>query len=129
VCFGIVVGFITYRTLVFKEGASIGDISAVVGAVGGGVVAVWSDKGGGDSFAWYSIGLLGGVTLYYIHTSLRGGEELKRKLSGSPHGSGLRTPEPAGRNTARGGPKLGGAPHGSGFRTPEPDGEEPEAPL
>jgi hypothetical protein len=128
VCFGIVVGFITYRTLVFKEGASISDISAVVGAVGGGVVTVWSDQGGGDSFAWYAIGLLGGVTLYYIHTSLRGSEELKRKLSGSPHGSGLTAPKPGGRDTVRAAPKLGGASHGSGLRAPEPDPGEAERP-
>jgi hypothetical protein len=128
VCFGIVVGFITYRTLVFKEGASIGDISAVVGAVGGGVVTVWSDQGGGDSFAWYSIGLLGGVVLYYIHTSLRGSEEIKGKLSGSPHGSGLPGPRPGGRDAVRETRKLAGPPHGSGLRAPESHPKEPRAP-
>jgi hypothetical protein len=117
------VGFITYRTLVFKEGASISDISAVVGAVGGGVVTVWFDQAGGDSFAWYSIGLLGGLVIYYIHTTLRGSDELKRKLSGSPHGSGIRAPN-LGENSETKIAKLAGAPHGSGLRSPEPNPEE-----
>lgn len=123
VCFGIVVGFITYRTLVFKEGASIGDISAVVGAVGGGVVTVWSDQGGSDSFAWYSIGLLVGVVLYYLHTSLRGTPEAKGKLGGAHGGDGLPVPEdehgPAGRHSHR-----GGALHATGL--PDPDAAESE---
>lgn len=124
VCFGIVVGFITYRTLVFKEGASIGDISAVVGAVGGGVVTVWSDQGGSDSFAWYSIGLLVGVVLYYLHTSLRGTPEAKGKLSGAFFGTGMPAPEdehgPAGRHSHR-----GATPHGTGL--PVPDAAESES--
>src|SRR4051794_15208547 len=91
VCFGLVVGFITYRTLVFKDGASISDISAVIAAVGGGAVAVWFDRAEGDSFAWYSIGLLGGLVLYYLHTSLRGSPEIKAKLSGGQRISQHRT--------------------------------------
>jgi hypothetical protein len=126
VCFGIVVGFITYRTLVFKEGASIGDISAVVGAVGGGVVAVWSDQGGSDSFAWYSIGLLAGVLLYYLHTSLRGTEEHKRKLGGTPSGTGLPAPEDEHGPARRQRSDRGGAPHVTGL--PDPDAEESEIP-
>ena len=119
VCFGIVVGFITYRTLVFKEGASIGDISAVVGAVGGGVVTVWSDQGGSDSFAWYSIGLLGGVLLYYLHTSLRGTAEHKEKLSGTPGGTGLPAPGDEDGSAGRQRSHRADAPHGTGL--PDPD--------
>lgn len=66
VCFGVVIGYIAYRTLVRKDTAAITDLSAVVGAVGGGVVTVWFDQAAGDSFAWYSIGLLVGMVLYYI---------------------------------------------------------------
>lgn len=127
VCFGIVVGFITYRTLIFKEGASIGDISAVIGAVGGGVVTVWSDQGGSNSFAWYSIGLLIGFGLYYAHTSWRGGVEQIRKLAGADRGTGLpklpglgQKSQPAGGRQSR----LGDAPHGTGL--PELDPEQPE---
>ena len=66
VCFGIVIGYITYRTLVRKGSAVITDIAGVIAAVGGGTVTVWFDQSGGDSFAYYSIGLLGGMILYYL---------------------------------------------------------------
>lgn len=125
VCFGIVVGFITYRTLVFKEGASIGDISAVVGAVGGGVVTVWSDQGGSNSFAWYSIGLLVGVVLYYIHTSVRGDAEQKAKLRGTPYGPGLPAPGDEHGPARRQRSHRGGAPYATGL--PDPDAEERES--
>ena len=39
-CFGIVVGYVTYRTLVRKSDAAISDLAAVIAAIGGGVVAV-----------------------------------------------------------------------------------------
>lgn len=74
VCFGIVIGFIAYRTLVRKDSAAITDISAVVGAVGGGAVAVWFDRAEGDSFAWYSIGLLGGMVVYFIQYRILNGK-------------------------------------------------------
>lgn len=66
VCFGLVIGFVAYRTLVRTDTASVTDISAVVAAVGGGAVTVWFDRDQGDSFAWYSIGLLIGFVLYYV---------------------------------------------------------------
>lgn len=66
VCFGIVIGYITYRTLVRKGAAVITDIAGVIAAVGGGTVTVWFDQSGGDSFAYYSMGLLGGMILYYL---------------------------------------------------------------
>lgn len=61
VCFGIVVGYITYRTLVRKTDAAISDIAAVVAAIGGGVVVERFDSArGSDTFGWYSMGLLAG---------------------------------------------------------------------
>jgi hypothetical protein len=66
VCFGIVVGSITYRTLVRKGTAVITDIAGVIAAIGGGTVTVWFDQSGGDSFAYYSMGLLAGMVLYYV---------------------------------------------------------------
>jgi hypothetical protein len=65
-CFGIVIGYITYRTLVRKGAAVITDIAGVIAAIGGGTVTVWFDQSGGDSFAYYSMGLLGGMILYYL---------------------------------------------------------------
>ncbi|MDI9978806.1 hypothetical protein [Rhodococcus sp. IEGM 1307] len=89
ICFGLVVGFVTYRTLVFKEGASVSDIAAVVAALGGGVVTVWFDRAEGDSFAWYSIGLLAGMVVYYLHTTFRGTNDQKRKLKATQQDDGL----------------------------------------
>ena len=66
VCFGVAIGYITYRTLVRKSDAAISDIAAVVAAVGGGVVAErFSDKGT-DTFGWYSIGLLVGMAAFLV---------------------------------------------------------------
>ena len=63
VCFGIVIGYITYRTLARSEKASVSDIAAVVAAVGGGTVTTLFDRNGSDSFGWYSMGLLVGMAL------------------------------------------------------------------
>ena len=64
-CFGLVVGWITYRTLRRREGnPAISDIATVIGAVGGGtVVVLFKDA---TLFAWYSIGLAVGFFLYFI---------------------------------------------------------------
>jgi uncharacterized membrane protein YeaQ/YmgE (transglycosylase-associated protein family) len=65
-CFGVVVGYIAYRTLARKEeGAAVSDLAAVIAAVGGGVVTNLFDSGT-DTFAYYSIGLLAGMILYLL---------------------------------------------------------------
>ena len=66
VCFGVVIGYITYRTLVRKEKAAISDIAAVVAAVGGGVVSKWSASKTSDAFGWYGIGLLIGMAVFLV---------------------------------------------------------------
>jgi hypothetical protein len=66
VCFGIVIGYVTYRTLVRKANAAISDIAAVVSALGGGVVATQFGGKNGDSFGWYSIGLLVGFAIFLL---------------------------------------------------------------
>jgi len=65
-CFGIVVGYVTYRTLArATTGAAISDIAAVIGAVGGAAVtALYNPEG--DSFGWYSIGLATGMATYLV---------------------------------------------------------------
>lgn len=65
-CFGVVIGYITYRTLARTETSSVSDIAAVVAAVGGGVVTTLFDPSEGDLFAWYSIGLLLGMAVFLI---------------------------------------------------------------
>lgn len=62
--FGLVIGWITYRTLRRKEGsAALSDISTVIGAVGGAAVTkLFPDA----VFGWYCIGLGIGFFLYLI---------------------------------------------------------------
>lgn len=64
-CFGLVVGWITYRTLRRKEGAAaLSDLATVIGAVGGAAVtALFDDQ---DLFGAYSIGLAVGFFSYFV---------------------------------------------------------------
>ena len=64
VCFGVMLGYITYRTLIrTTEHAAIGDLASVVGAVGGAAVTtLFGTKT--DLFGWYAIGLIGGFAVY-----------------------------------------------------------------
>lgn len=64
--FGIVVGAITYRTLVRTvDKTAVGDLTSVLAAIGGGVV---TSLYGADanSFAWYAIGLAIGIVSYFL---------------------------------------------------------------
>jgi hypothetical protein len=64
-CFGLVIGWITYRTLRRKDGpAGLSDIATVFGAVGG--AAVTALFKGETMFGWYSIGLAAGFFLYFL---------------------------------------------------------------
>lgn len=64
-CFGLVVGWVTYRTLARRaEGVSLSDIATVIGAVGGAaVVTIFNDK---SLFGFYSVGLAIGFFTYLI---------------------------------------------------------------
>ena len=64
-CFGLVVGWITYRTLRRKEGAAaLSDLATVIGAVGGAAVtALFDDK---RLFGAYAIGLAIGFFAYFV---------------------------------------------------------------
>ncbi len=64
--FGLVVGFITYRTLVrTADKAAVTDLVAVVGVLGGGVVTTLYHPAG-EPFAWYAIGLALGMTGFFL---------------------------------------------------------------
>ncbi len=64
-CFGLVVGWVTYRTLRRTgETVALSNIATVIGAVGGGAVTALFDTP--MLFAWYSIGLAIGFFLYLI---------------------------------------------------------------
>jgi uncharacterized membrane protein YeaQ/YmgE (transglycosylase-associated protein family) len=64
-CFGVVIGWVTYRTLRRrKEVVALSDIAGVIGSVGGGwVTARFSTP---DAFAFYCIGLFVGFFAYLL---------------------------------------------------------------
>jgi hypothetical protein len=64
-CFGVVVGWVTYRTLRRSgETVALSNIATVIGAVGG--AAVTARFSTTELFAWYSIGLALGFFGYLI---------------------------------------------------------------
>lgn len=71
-CFGIVVGWVTYRTLRRQgETVALSNIASVIGAVGGAAVtSLFASK---ELFGWYCIGLFAGFFLYMIlgHTAFK----------------------------------------------------------
>ena len=75
VLFGVVVGWITYRTLVRRtDGVALSDIATVIGAVGGGAVVVHFNNP--HLFGLYSIGLAAGFFAYLLlFYALNGGQK------------------------------------------------------
>jgi uncharacterized membrane protein YeaQ/YmgE (transglycosylase-associated protein family) len=69
-CFGLVIGWVTYRTLRRKaEGVALGDIASVLGAIGGAtIVALFKNA----AFNSYCIGLAVGFFAYFITGALIG---------------------------------------------------------
>jgi hypothetical protein len=81
VCFGLVVGWVTYRTLVRRtDGVALSDIATVIGAIGGAaVVALFNDK---QQFGLYSIGLAVGFFGYLaVYGKLSGREKTRTVMS------------------------------------------------
>lgn len=81
VCFGLVVGWVTYRTLARRtDGVALSDIATVIGAIGGAaVVALFNDK---QQFGLYSIGLAVGFFGYLaVYGLLSGREETTKVMS------------------------------------------------
>jgi hypothetical protein len=63
-CFGVVIGWITYRTLRRQgETVAVSNIASVIGAIGGAAVTNLFLK---EAFSWYCIGLTIGFFLYLI---------------------------------------------------------------
>lgn len=84
VCFGLLVGYITYRTLArTADKTSISDLAAVIGAVGGGAVATIV-KPQTDNFGWYAIGLLAGFIAYGVLFAAVNGKAEFAKVMGLP---------------------------------------------
>jgi hypothetical protein len=62
-CFGIVMGWVTYRTLRRTQPSGLTDIATVIGAVAGAAItAIW--KPGTSAFGAYCVGLLLGFFGY-----------------------------------------------------------------
>jgi hypothetical protein len=93
-CFGIAVGYITYRALVRTAvNASIAVLAAAVGAIGGAAVTGLFAPGA-SLFAWYSIGLLAGMSVFFvIFGRLNGLDHLATVLS-------VKTEVPSGGDSA-----------------------------
>jgi uncharacterized membrane protein YeaQ/YmgE (transglycosylase-associated protein family) len=81
VLFGVVIGWITYRTLVRRAGAvDLSDIATVIGAVGGGaVLAIFDDD---HLFGLYAIGLAVGFFSYLALFFAFNGREATSRVMG-----------------------------------------------
>ncbi|MEU5259962.1 hypothetical protein [Amycolatopsis sp. NPDC021455] len=81
--FGLVVGFITYRTLVrTTPNAAITDLAAVISAIGGGAVTSLYNPTSA-AFAWYAIGLAVGMgTFFFAYWKLNGKAALAKVMNG-----------------------------------------------
>lgn len=64
ICFGLVIGWVTYRTLRRNQGTGLSDIATVIGAVGGAAITALFKAG--EIFGGYCIGLAGGFFLYFL---------------------------------------------------------------
>lgn len=75
--FGVVIGWVTYRTLRrSKQEVGLSDIATVIGAVGGAAVTKLYDSV--ELFGWYSVGLAVGFFGYFVVALVLEG----RKVSG-----------------------------------------------
>jgi hypothetical protein len=83
-CFGLAVGFITYRTLArTTDKTAITDLTAVIGAIGGGAVTGLFNPQHGDLFGWYSIGLASGLAVFFLlYLALNGRARTAAVMSG-----------------------------------------------
>lgn len=82
-CFGVFVGFLTYRTMVNNQAdTTIGDIATVIGAVGGAAITGLYGPANGLLFAWYTIGLLIGLAVFLLFRLLLPAEKVTLLGSG-----------------------------------------------
>lgn len=104
ICFGLLVGFITYRTLIRStRNSSVSDLATVIGSVGGGAVTAIV-KPGTNLFGWYAIALLVGFAVYgLLYLKLNGSTEFARVMGRGDVVAGTTANDPAG---APGGPKA-----------------------
>jgi hypothetical protein len=85
-CFGLVVGYITYRTLVrTTANAAISDLATVIGAIGGGAVTALVEPGT-PIFGWYGLGLVVGFAGYAVLYRLAAGRTEFARTMGRSEG-------------------------------------------
>jgi hypothetical protein len=78
-CFGIVIGWVTYRSLRRNQSNGLSDIATVIGALGGAAITgIW--KPGTGAFSGYCIGLLIGFFAYLIVSLLLAGKDARDKV-------------------------------------------------
>jgi len=88
-CFGVVIGWVTYRTLRRKaDGVALGDIAAVIAAVGGGAITALYKNGA--PFDSYAIGLAVGFFAYLLVGIAIGNLAEKREDGGAGSWMGSR---------------------------------------
>ena len=64
ICFGIVIGWVTYRTLRHNQSSGLSDIATVIGAVGGAAItAIFTTD---QLFGGYCVGLAIGFFAYFV---------------------------------------------------------------
>lgn len=64
-CFGLVIGWVTYRTMRRSQTNGLSDIATIIGAVGGAAVTALFPTGG-EIFGAYCLGLAIGFFAYLI---------------------------------------------------------------
>ena len=78
-CFGIVIGWVTYRTLRRNQTNGLTDIATVIGALGGAAITgIW--RPGSGAFEGYCIGLLIGFFAYLIVSLILAGSDGRSKV-------------------------------------------------
>jgi hypothetical protein len=101
--FGIVIGYVTYRTMRRTKTSGLADIAAVIGAVGGGAITALFPTGS-QAFGAYGIGLAAGFFLYLlvalIVTKKTEGLSAANEWLGEPQVAAVR-PIPRGGDTPR----------------------------
>jgi hypothetical protein len=80
--FGLIVGYITYRTLIrTADKTAISDLAAIIGAIGGGAVARLYDAAS-NTFAYYAFGLAGGMAVFLVLFAILNGKDTAAKVMG-----------------------------------------------
>jgi len=82
-CFGLVLGYVTYRMLIrTTANAAVSDLTTVVGAIGGAAVTAVAEPGT-SLFGWYGVGLALGFVSYGLAYYFLNGKERLAVVLGS----------------------------------------------